>query len=246
MDHFAKIGWQIAMDNRPNADEMKSMYQNPSYQPLLKVWCNSPSYLELLRNTDQLKPFQEFNPTFRNMMHDPEMMKLQVDQTKNGGLKGVQCGTNLEDLGELENLGDLDDLGGVGGLGNLLGIRKYEIDFSEFDDRPNNSISTANANTNINIVNTNTNANINIVNTNTNVNINIVNTNNTNANIITKSKINNNPGKTSIVDREIYKKQLAQLYDFGFHSEDLNLQTLKQTNGNVDEALEKLLKINAN
>ena len=42
--------------------------------------------------------------------------------------------------------------------------------------------------------------------------------------------------------KEKYKDQLIQLKDMGFNHEESNIQTLKESNGNINNALEKLWK----
>ena len=44
--------------------------------------------------------------------------------------------------------------------------------------------------------------------------------------------------------KEKYKEQLSQLKNMGFTNEEINIQALKKTNGNIDNALDKLLKEN--
>ena len=44
--------------------------------------------------------------------------------------------------------------------------------------------------------------------------------------------------------KEKYKEQLSQLKNMGFINEENNIQALKQSNGNIDNALDKLLKMN--
>ena len=44
--------------------------------------------------------------------------------------------------------------------------------------------------------------------------------------------------------KEKYKEQLSQLKNMGFTNEETNIQVLKQSNGNIDNALDKLLKMN--
>ena len=41
-----------------------------------------------------------------------------------------------------------------------------------------------------------------------------------------------------------YKAQISQLKNMGFINEEINIQALKKTNGNIDNALDKLLKEN--
>ncbi len=48
---------------------------------------------------------------------------------------------------------------------------------------------------------------------------------------------------TNVDYKELYKNQLQSLKDMGFINEELNLQTLKSTQGNVDVAVEKLLNM---
>ena len=48
----------------------------------------------------------------------------------------------------------------------------------------------------------------------------------------------------SIDYKEEYKEQLSQLKNMGFINEETNIQALKQSNGNIDDALDKLLKYN--
>jgi ubiquilin len=60
------------------------------------------------------------------------------------------------------------------------------------------------------------------------------NTNNTN---------NNSNTNTNIDYKEQYKSQLQQLKDMGFTNDDLNLEMLKKTYGNVDAAVERLLNM---
>ena len=45
----------------------------------------------------------------------------------------------------------------------------------------------------------------------------------------------------SIDYKEKYKEQLSQLKKMGFANEETNIQALKQSNGNIDDALDKLL-----
>jgi len=44
--------------------------------------------------------------------------------------------------------------------------------------------------------------------------------------------------------KEKYKEQLSQLKDMGFNNEESNIQALKHSNGNINNALEKLLEKN--
>ena len=60
---------------------------------------------------------------------------------------------------------------------------------------------------------------------------------------------NNTPNKESFRDNRIdidykekYRDQLSQLNDMGFMDEETNIQALQQCNGNINNALEKLLK----
>ena len=54
--------------------------------------------------------------------------------------------------------------------------------------------------------------------------------------------MNTNTNVNSNVDpKELYKDQLAKLKDMGFTNDDLNIDVLKQSGGNVDVAVEKLL-----
>ena len=48
----------------------------------------------------------------------------------------------------------------------------------------------------------------------------------------------------SIDYKEKYKEQLSQLKKMGFNNEENNIQALKQSNGNIDDSLDKLLKYN--
>jgi ubiquilin len=43
--------------------------------------------------------------------------------------------------------------------------------------------------------------------------------------------------------KEAFKDQNQQLKDMGFTNDDLNLEVLKQTGGNVDAAVERLLNM---
>eukprot|EP00048_Salpingoeca_helianthica_P002337 m.56563 g.56563 ORF g.56563 m.56563 type:complete len:71 (+) comp12041_c0_seq1:606-818(+) len=45
------------------------------------------------------------------------------------------------------------------------------------------------------------------------------------------------PGAPVLPPRERFASQLRQLQDMGFADEELNIQILEQTNGNVDAAL---------
>ena len=42
--------------------------------------------------------------------------------------------------------------------------------------------------------------------------------------------------------KEKYKEHLSQLKNIGITNEEANIQALKQSNGNADNALDKLLK----
>ena len=53
---------------------------------------------------------------------------------------------------------------------------------------------------------------------------------------------NNNP-QDNVDPKEKYKEQLAQLKDMGFINEEANIQVLKQCDGNVQFAIEKLLNM---
>jgi hypothetical protein len=53
---------------------------------------------------------------------------------------------------------------------------------------------------------------------------------------------NNNP-QDNVDPKEKYKDQLAQLKDMGFINEEANIQVLKQCDGNVQFAVEKLLNM---
>ena len=48
---------------------------------------------------------------------------------------------------------------------------------------------------------------------------------------------------TNVDPKEAYKEQNQKLKDMGFLNEELNFDILKQTNGNVDLAVEKLLNL---
>ena len=58
---------------------------------------------------------------------------------------------------------------------------------------------------------------------------------------------NNNSIEISGIDinyKEKYKDKLSQLKDMGFINEERNLQALKQSKGNFNNAIENLLKYN--
>ena len=43
--------------------------------------------------------------------------------------------------------------------------------------------------------------------------------------------------------KELYKDQLAKLKDMGFPNEEVNIDVLKKSGGNIDIAVEKLLNM---
>ena len=63
---------------------------------------------------------------------------------------------------------------------------------------------------------------------------------------------NDNPGNKEIIEndginidyKEKYKEHLSQLKDMGFINEEANIQALIKSNGNINNALEALLKLN--
>jgi len=69
-------------------------------------------------------------------------------------------------------------------------------------------------------------------------NINIFNNDNTG----NKEFIENNG--INIDYKEKYKEHLSQLNDMGFINEEANIQELIKSNGNINNALEVLLKLN--
>jgi hypothetical protein len=52
-----------------------------------------------------------------------------------------------------------------------------------------------------------------------------------------------NTTNTNVDPKEAYQEQNQKLKDMGFLNEDLNFQVLKQVNGNVDLAVERLLQL---
>ena len=71
-----------------------------------------------------------------------------------------------------------------------------------------------------------------------------ISNNNTFNNTNTGNKKNFNNIGINIEYKEKYKEQLSQLKNMGFINEENNIQALKQSNGNIDNALDKLLKEN--
>ena len=71
----------------------------------------------------------------------------------------------------------------------------------------------------------------------------ISNNNTFNKNITGNKEIFGNSG-IDIDYKEKYKDQLSQLKDMGFINEENNIKALKHSNGNIYNALEKLLKQN--
>lgn len=59
----------------------------------------------------------------------------------------------------------------------------------------------------------------------------------------TGSNNSNTTTNTNVDFKEQYKSQLQQLKDMGFTNDDLNLEMLKKTYGNVDAAVERLLNM---
>ena len=60
----------------------------------------------------------------------------------------------------------------------------------------------------------------------------------------TGNKENLNIGGINMDYKDEYKKELSQLKNMGFTNEEANIKALKQANGNIDNALDKLLKEN--
>ena len=71
----------------------------------------------------------------------------------------------------------------------------------------------------------------------------ISNINSFNNNNIGNKKIFENNG-IDIDYKKVYKDQLSQLKDMGFTNEEINIQELKKSKGNINSAIENLLKYN--
>ena len=74
---------------------------------------------------------------------------------------------------------------------------------------------------------------------------------NSSGQIPNNSAFNNNDAGRNFINsgiiidyKEKYKEKLSQLKNMGFTNEETNIQALKQINGNIDNALDKLLKMN--
>ena len=63
-------------------------------------------------------------------------------------------------------------------------------------------------------------------------------------NIIIENKDNFKNSRINIDLKEKYKDQLSQLKSMGFSNEEINIQTLNKTNGNIENAIDKILEQN--
>ena len=214
------------------------------------------------RNTNLLGAFPQVNPGILNLLNNPNFMnipELQHLMIRNNQLRDINI-NNPNRLGINRNNQFMQNL--IGRIPNNIRVDENLVgkSFPEIGNKFSEYMQNRNNNTNNNNNNTNNNNNMNIENNNNNIQLNPQNLFNlmrptrqlnrqppTNINLRIPLQFpsnlqqnNNNTQNENVNYREIYKEQLAQLKDMGFTDEAKNIEILKNCQGNINFAIEKL------
>lgn len=208
---------------------------------------SNPQTLNMLLDSPQVKPLLDANPQLRTMFENPQMMQMLLNPQM------------------LQNAMSMMGSSGLGGLGtNLSGGSTFNVDPTHGNSTEPNNIETSENSTNPNNNTTTTNTNT-TPNTQQPFNpfmfgFNNMGTTGTSgatgtgtqpvfnpfmfSNIYSLILGNMNSNVNDNVDpKEKYKDQNQKLKDMGFINDDVNIEALKKTGGNVDAAVERLLNL---
>ena len=196
-----------------NPQMMSQILNNPMYMQMMQNLMSDPNTMNMLMNQPQIKALIDSNPMMREIFSNPELLRQMFSPEM------------------MQNMSAMLNSGGFGNMGmNPFGMGMPNMGMG------NNNNNNPNNNNNNNSGMPNMNPYANLFN-NLNMNMGMMNMGN-----FGQGNTNNNP-QDNVDPKEKYKDQLAQLKDMGFINEEANIQVLKQCDGNVQFAIEKLLNM---
>ena len=204
-----------------NPQMMSQILNNPMYMQMMQNLMSDPNTMNMLMNQPQIKALIDSNPMMREIFSNPELLRQMFSPEM------------MQNMSAMLNSGGFGNMGmNPFGMGMGMGMPNMGMG--------NNNNNNSNPNNNNNNNNTtrmpNMNPYANLFN-NMNMNMGMMNMGN-----FGQGNTNNNP-QDNVDPKEKYKDQLAQLKDMGFINEEANIQVLKQCDGNVQFAIEKLLNM---